>query len=113
MTACRPAKSQENAEGIVRNVGLTYHEFNVLFEARNAEIYGMLSQNPQIGAADESAFRPAKEFLCTDFPTYKAIDRFLERHPEIRQYRPEGRFNRRNIHAGDWHAALERERSRS
>jgi hypothetical protein len=50
---------------------------------------------------DLSAYRPAKEFLDLDrFPDYNAINRTLQKHPEIRWRRPRGR--RKLIHAGDW-----------
>jgi hypothetical protein len=51
-------------------------------------------------SVDDSAFRPAKEFLATPFDTYKEIKRVLKDNPWIRHRKPSA--NRLEIHAGDW-----------
>jgi len=61
------------------------------------------------GAGDESAYRPAEEFLTEadgQFPDYNSITRFLRKHPEIRTKRPMGKNgkpipNRKMLHAAD------------
>jgi hypothetical protein len=60
---------------------------------------------------DNSAFRPAKELLSPEFPTYKAQHRALEKNPQIRWQRPTSKkgkpiANRLEIHAGDWNEFL-------
>jgi hypothetical protein len=49
---------------------------------------------------DPSAYRPAKEFLNSDIPTYKALRRVLKKRAEIRTKKPTKQ--RLLIHAGDW-----------
>jgi hypothetical protein len=51
-------------------------------------------------AADDSAYRPAKEFLREPFGTYKSINKALKDNSWIRHRRP--RRQRLEIHAGDW-----------
>jgi hypothetical protein len=63
-------------------------------------------------AEDDSAFRPASEFIADErFPTYKDIRKALDANPWIRCKKPTGKNgkpvkNRLNIHAGDWHKFL-------
>ncbi len=49
---------------------------------------------------DDSAFRPAKEFLGEQFDTYGKLTAALERNPSIRNRKPSKQ--RLEIHAGDW-----------
>jgi hypothetical protein len=67
----------------------------------------------EAAAEDESAYRPAKEFIDPErFPTFKAIRKALDQNEDIRHRRPISRqtgkpvSNRLEIHAGDWHAFL-------
>jgi hypothetical protein len=55
-------------------------------------------------ADDETAYRPASEFLQAPYDTFKAIRKVLKDNPEIRRRNP--RRNRLVIHAGDWVAFL-------
>jgi hypothetical protein len=61
-----------------------------------------------VSPADDSAYRPAKEFIDPErFPTFKAIRCALDANPTIRTRRPFGKngkplANRLDIHAGDW-----------
>lgn len=64
-----------------------------------------LAEHPNLGAAeeaerDDSAYRPAKEFLGTQFPTHKRVLKALKDNPGIRRKWP--RKNRLLIHIGDW-----------
>jgi len=57
----------------------------------------------QGAAEDESAFRPAKEFVGEHgIKTAGGLTRFLKKHPEIRTRKPKGQ--RLLIHSGDWMA---------
>jgi len=51
---------------------------------------------------DLTAYRPAKEFLGEDVPTYKALRRVLRENPHIRTRKPGPQ--RLEVHAGDWAA---------
>jgi hypothetical protein len=68
------------------------------------------SRNVGAPLADESAYRPASEFVDRErFPNLKAVNKALEENPDIRRRRPLSRTgqpipNRLEIHAGDWHA---------
>jgi hypothetical protein len=63
-------------------------------------------------AEDESAYRPAREFIDAQFPDHKAITKALGDNPSIRRRRPHSKKtgqpipNRLSIHAGDWKAFL-------
>jgi hypothetical protein len=75
---------------------------------------GVKAEQPP-AAQDDSAFRPAKEFLDPPgFPEdYAELAAALEANPWVRWRRPKsertGRevSNRREVHAGDWHKFLE------
>jgi hypothetical protein len=57
---------------------------------------------PVEAAEDDSAYRPAKEFLdAPRFPTIKRLRAALKRQPWIRTRKPSPQ--RLKIHAGDWH----------
>jgi hypothetical protein len=61
----------------------------------------------ELPADDDSAFRPASEFLDPSrVPDYKRLQRILRANPWIRTRKPSPQ--RLQIHAGDWHDCLSR-----
>lgn len=74
-----------------------------LIESMEREV--MVLERGRTTQDDESAYRPAKEFLNeeTGFPNYNAIRRALQKNPAIK-HKKAGR--RLTIHAGDWHKML-------
>jgi hypothetical protein len=59
---------------------------------------------PATAATDDTAFRPASNFLDSRFPHYKSLWAVLAAHPWIRRQKPSPQ--RLRIHAGDWHQYL-------
>jgi hypothetical protein len=60
------------------------------------------TQAAEPAADDDTAFRPAKEFLdATRFTTFKRLRAVLKRNPWVRTRKPSPQ--RLEIHAGDWH----------
>lgn len=56
--------------------------------------------------SDPDAYRPAtyiQKKCKKSVLAYKQLIAILDKHPEIRWTRPEGRSNRRSVHLGDWH----------
>lgn len=68
-----------------------------------------LSRTPPTPAEDESAYRPAKEFIIAgQCESFKQLHKILAANPSIRHRRPNSRAtgrpitNRLEVHAGDW-----------
>jgi hypothetical protein len=59
---------------------------------------------PEAEVADPTAFRPAKEFLGEQIPSYKALRKILDANSWIRRQKPSK--HRLLIHAGDMHKYL-------
>jgi len=86
-----PGNHQEAAEAI----DLFQRAVDELAEPPPAAALGA-----QTVVEDDSAYRPAKEFLDTQFTTYKRLRAALKANPWIRTQKPS--TQRLVIHAGDW-----------